>query len=342
MPDYYFQLSDQDKQEALQQAAAVSGRPANLLEKDIWVVWTLNTVFSSEHGEHMSFKGGTSLSKAYGIIDRFSEDIDLTIDVRSFIPEFAKGTDGLPPSKSQGRKWTEAVRSKLPDWIEGTLDPLLKAALKKDGIEYLATRREGEKLYLDYRSIGTDGGLGYVKPSVMLEFGARSTGEPTEIHNVNSDIAVHIPALAFPTAQPRVMKAERTFWEKATAAHVYCAQHDLKKERFARHWHDLGALARSKHFDAAIKDQKLADMVAAHKHFFFKENDAKGSEISYDDAVKGKLLIVPTEEAYKALHEDYDKMIRAGLFHNEVEDFSKLMDQCQQVQEQVNKAMTRS
>lgn len=73
----------------------------------------------------------------------------------------------------------------------------------------------------------------------MLEYGARSTGEPSQIHDVVCDAAAYLKELEFPTAQPRTMKAERTFWEKATAIHVFCVQGKLRGERFARHWHDL-------------------------------------------------------------------------------------------------------
>jgi hypothetical protein len=131
MPNPFFSLSAEDRIDALEQAAAASGRPANLLEKDIWVVWALDALFSSPIGEHLSFKGGTSLSKAYGLIDRFSEDIDLTYDIRRLIPDLAGGTDGFPQSNAQQRKWTDAVREKLPKWIEAEVEPLLQKTLKK-------------------------------------------------------------------------------------------------------------------------------------------------------------------------------------------------------------------
>jgi predicted nucleotidyltransferase component of viral defense system len=82
-------LSREDRLKALGVAATASGRPVHLLEKDIWVVWALQGLFASLLGKHLVFKGGTSLSKGYDIIQRFSEDIDLTYDVRELIPELA-------------------------------------------------------------------------------------------------------------------------------------------------------------------------------------------------------------------------------------------------------------
>lgn len=342
MAEAYLALSSEDRMEALRQAAANSGRPAYLLEKDIWVVWTLSALFNSPLGEHISFKGGTSLSKVYGIIDRFSEDIDLTIDVRHFIPDLAGDSDGIPESRAKSRKWTDAVRERLPVWIADTLKPLLQEALVKESIDYIDLRPDQERLFFDYRPLGLENAQYYVKPAVMLEFGARSTGEPTELHRVTCDAASHLEGMDFPIAEARIMKAERTFWEKATAAHVYCLQRNLKKERFARHWHDLSALAKSGFFGSAIRDHVIADMVAQHKSFFFREKAQDGSEISYEDAVRGNLKIVPDGDAYATLDEDYQKMIDAGLFHNsEIESFEVLMRDCKNMQDNVNRAMRR-
>ena len=84
------------------------------------------------------------------------------------------------------------------------------------------SKAEDDKLYLAYDPLGT--GSGYVSPAVLLEFGARSTGEPSAYHDVVCDAAEYLEKLEFPTARPKTMQAERTFWEKATAAHVFCAQ----------------------------------------------------------------------------------------------------------------------
>jgi predicted nucleotidyltransferase component of viral defense system len=87
MAEYFLQLSVEDRREALSYAADRLGRPAHLLEKDVWVVWALETLFGSILGEHLIFKGGTSLSKAYKVIRRFSEDVDLTYDIRAIAPD---------------------------------------------------------------------------------------------------------------------------------------------------------------------------------------------------------------------------------------------------------------
>lgn len=110
MADAFFALSEAERREVLEVARERTGRPTHLLEKDVWVVWTLAAIFDSPVADQLTFKGGTSLSKAYRIIERFSEDIDLTVDIRRLIPDLAGEGRELPASRSQADKWTRAVR----------------------------------------------------------------------------------------------------------------------------------------------------------------------------------------------------------------------------------------
>lgn len=336
MAESYFSLSPDDQGEALEVAASACGRPPYLLEKDVWVVWALSALFGSELGAHLSFKGGTSLSKVYRVIDRFSEDIDLTYDIRRLIPEIAGDSDGVPPNRSQAKKWSDAARKALPGWIEGAVVPVLRAALDSRGIAADLRQEPGDRLFIEYPA--HQGGYGYVRPAVMLEFGARSTGEPTVVRDVGCDAAAHVEGVDFPTAAPRVMRIERTFWEKATAAHVFCAQGRLKGERFARHWHDLAALSRHESFALSVADREIARMVAIHKSFFFAETLPGGGQVDYVAAVGGGLRIVPEGEALAALREDYGQMVSAGLFEADPLPFDELMALCAGIQDSANAA----
>jgi hypothetical protein len=104
LADSWLTLSREDQAEALEVASAQTGRPPHLLEKDIWVVWTLSAIYESALAEKLTFKGGTSLSKVYKIIDRFSEDIDLTCDIREVVPELLRNGNPIPDSPSQAKK----------------------------------------------------------------------------------------------------------------------------------------------------------------------------------------------------------------------------------------------
>lgn len=339
MAEPWFSLSPEDQAEALEVAAGQSGRPAHLLEKDIWVVWTLSAIYGSALADKLTFKGGTSLSKVYKIIDRFSEDIDLTYDIRELVGDRLRDGNPIPASSSQEKKISSAVRSRLPDWIKGTVQPILESALTAAGLKATLTQAgdNQDKLILAYPAVRT--GTGYAAPTIQLEFGARATGEPNQVHPVSCDMAPLIEGLEFPTAHPLVMAAERTFWEKATAAHVYCLQGRLRGERYSRHWYDLAAIAKTEHLDKAIADHALARQVAEHKSMYFAEKDAAGNWVDYVAAVSGALQLIPEGESLKALANDYAAMLEDGLLAVEQPEFSELLDRCRAIQNRVHQSV---
>ena len=337
MAESWFKLSRSDQGEALEVAASALGRPAHLLEKDIWVVWTLNAIYRSPLGDSLTFKGGTSLSKAYKLIERFSEDIDLTYDIRALVPDLLRGGNPIPLTASQEKKISTAVRSRLPDWIVGTVVPVLQDGLSHAEItaDLTVTGDAQDKLILTYPALKT--GSGYAAASVLLEFGARATGEPHQIQQISCDMAAVIDEVEFPTAAPRVMKAERTFWEKATAAHVYCAQGRLRGERYSRHWYDLAAFAKSPLLEQAAGDRALANQVAEHKSMFFAEKDAAGNKVDYFKATTGALQLIPEDASRMALADDYKAMLEDGLLPLNAPHFDALIEACEAIEQLVNK-----
>jgi len=336
MPESWFELSLADRSEALEVAAARSGRPAHLLEKDIWVVWALSAIYASPLGDTLTFKGGTSLSKVYKVIDRFSEDIDLTYDIRELVPDLLRDGNPIPTSASQEKKVTSAVRSRLPQWIEQTVTPVIEQALVTSGLQAeLSLAGKGtEKLIITYPALKK--GTGYAAAAIQLEFGARATGEPNQRHHVACDMATLVEGVTFPRAQPLVMAAERTFWEKATAAHVYCLQGRLRGDRYSRHWYDLAALAKTTHFGSAASDQELARQVAEHKSMFFSEKDIDGSKIDYLLAISGGLRLIPQGPSLNVLEKDYTAMLEDGLLAIDQPSFEVVMANCETIQDKVN------
>lgn len=341
MAEHYFNLSREDQGEVLEQAREKTGRPTHLLEKDVWVVWTLGVLFESALASDLTFKGGTSLSKAYKIIDRFSEDLDLTYDIRKLIADLTGGEE-LPASRSQAGKWTKAVRERLPEWITAKVQPLLQKALELSKLDAKLeiAGADHDKLLLHYPAVKQ--GTGYIAPVVTLEFGGRATGEPHGIVPVACDMDGQIEGVTFPTASPLVMSVARTFWEKATATHVYCAQGRIRGERYARHWHDLAAIMRSAHFQAAVEDRAVARAVAEHKSHFFSEKDSEGKVIDYAAAVEGGLQIVPEGAAREALATDYSKMLEDQVMVGDALPFEELMKACAEVANQANKSAATS
>lgn len=332
----FFALSTDDRREVLELARERTGRSAHLLEKDVWVVWALNALFKSPLASDLTFKGGTSLSKAYKIINRFSEDIDLTYDIRKLIADLVDDGAALPGSRSQAGKWTKAVRERLPGWIDAEVRPVLEIALARDRLdvklEISGTDRDKLMLHYPAQKLGT----GYVSPVVTLEFGSRATGEPHQVMQVTCDMDGYVDGVLFPVASPQVMSVARTFWEKATAAHVYCAQARIRGERYARHWHDLAAIGRSSYFAAAIADREVAKAVAEHKSLFFIEKDTEGAAIDYFAATSGKLEIVPEGAARAALAADYEGMRADDILVGDALPFDALMEACSSVAKSAN------
>ncbi len=331
----FFHLSTAERLDALNAAANTSGLLPHLLEKDIWVVWSLRHLFAGPYAEHLVFKGGTSLSKAYGVIRRFSEDVDLTYDIRAIAGDLVGNADApLPASKSQEKKWTKEIRARLSDWVGAEIVPHLKLDLEQHSLP-ATVRAEGDKVFIDYAALVI--GTGYVAPAVTLEFGGRSTGEPSEPRAIHCDAAIHLQGVEFPTAKPKVMRAERTFWEKATAIHVFCAQGAFRGGgRYARHWHDVARLDAAGFADAAIADKVLARAVADHKAVYFAEKNSHGEVIDYHAAVAGALQLVPDDDALAKLAVDYQHMVDDGLFLDDAEPFDTLLERCRAIQQKAN------
>ena len=337
MGDAAFQgLSAEDKRRALRKAQTQSGRRAHLLEKDIWVVQTLSVLFEAPFGVDLVFKGGTSLAKGYKVIRRFSEDVDITYDIRAFAPDLTAnaGEEALPPTRSQQQRWSKAIQARLSTWVAEQALPTIEEGLCQAGFG-ARVWVDGEKLYIGYKSVLTEG-YGFVKPRVMVDFGARATGEPSEHRPVVCDAAEFLPDLMFPAVRPRIMLATRTFWEKATAAHVFCRQERRRVERLSRHWHDLVQLDDSSFAAAALADRDLALLVARHKATFFREKDSAGNPIDYEAAVSGELQLVPSGHACKALADDYRAMLDASMLLDDSEPFEALIDRCADIEARAN------
>ena len=331
----YQALSADDRRDALRVAEGTSPHRAFLLEKDIWVVATLRALFDAPFGGDLAFKGGTSLSKAYRAIRRFSEDIDITYDIRAFAPDLVAdaGDEALPPTRSQERRWTRAIRTRLDKWVRDEAAPSVETTLRCHGFEP-QVRTEAERLCIVYAPLFAD--YAFVRPEVTVEFGARSTGEPRAFRTVECDAAPFLPGVLFPRARPSVMLAERTFWEKATAIHVFCLRERSRGERLSRHWHDLARLDDAGIAGRALVDRGIARSVARHKAMFFREKDATGNEIDYHAAVGGGLQLIPSGPALDALDNDYQRMLADGMLLDSNEPFERLMERCASIEARAN------
>lgn len=203
-------------------------------------------------------------------------------------------------------------------------------------MKHVSSRVTEDCIFIDYEPVAT--ASGYALPSVKLEFGARSSGEPSTIIPVLCDMEGLVSGVAFPTAEPRVMNLTRIFWEKATAAHVYCVQGEKGLSNpFSRHFHDLVRLEETGHLPEALAAQDVAEAVAIHKNAFFVEKDASGNRIDYLEAVHCGLTLLPSGSGYDALRQDYQRMVEEGLLVGTSERFEILMTKCSEIQAQLKR-----
>jgi hypothetical protein len=177
----------------------------------------------------------------------------VTYDVRELIPELIGAGAPIPKTNSQAERWRAAINQKLAAWVQDEALPAINKHVEATGIKVKVTADE-TNIYIDYDPLAT--GTGYVPPRVKIEFGARSTGEPFEERQITCDAAEHLTDLEFPAAMPRVMLPKRTFWEKATAVHVYCGR-GTQGDRYSRHWHDLVRLDEAGYAQEAFDDRAL-------------------------------------------------------------------------------------
>ena len=328
-------LSTKDKYDALEEAGERIKCEPYLLEKDIWVVQILKILFDAPFGKDLIFKGGTSLSKAYNAIRRFSEDLDVTYDIRTFAPDIVGDSeDALPPNRSQEKRWTKTIRKRLEEWTRKEARVVIEEGLVRADFQAAGFRTENDQVYIEYEPLFDHSS--FIKPEVKVEFGARSTGEPHVERGIKCDVADLVPEIIFPSASLSVMVAERTFWEKATSMHVFCYRKRGRGNRLSRHWHDLVRLDDAGYGEKAFADRDLAVSVARHKSIFFPEKDADGNRIDFEMSVRGGLQLVPTGEAYNLLADDHEAMVRAGMLFNDPETFENIMERCADIEARAN------
>ena len=235
MADRFLQLPETDRKAILDKAAQELGKSPNILEKDVWVCWTLEKLVNMPEVPPLAFKGGTSLSKAYNAISRFSEDVDVTLDRRALNPNLNPFAD---TSKTQVRKICAQLDTLLADYIVGVIKPCFDQCLKEELQDDSAETKIGntpDKLHIPYPTSLTSGNT-YLQESVLLELGGKNEITPSSQLELEPYIRSIVPSLEFPLPTVAVLAPERTYWEKATLIHAECNREKAKAnaERLSR------------------------------------------------------------------------------------------------------------
>ncbi|KAJ8139358.1 hypothetical protein OY671_007429 [Metschnikowia pulcherrima] len=337
-----------DRRAFFAEAAARRDLTPLIVEKDFWVCWTSRRSMSvPESAKVSTFKGGTSLSKAFGIIKRFSEDIDLTIN--RAVPRLGEVASPMANdiSGKERERRGKALGAAAQEWVGTILSPTLAQAIEdasgtREGWSIEADPDDKDRQTVSFNYPASSGyGLdygntyggrpGYVQPRIKLEFGARGDPEPFEQRDISPYVAEDFPGEVCDavTAVP-TLALERTYWEKATISH---ASHHSGKLRpgSSRHFYDVFMLDASGITERALTERVLSEQVVRNKSSLFA--DAKAS---YGTAQLGTSRLSVTDTMREELAADYAAM--AEMFMEEPPGFDESVSRLSDIERRINAA----
>lgn len=314
----------------LNQATEFTGLPVVAIEKDWWVTLALKACFSLPYSEHLVFKGGTSLSKAWNLIERFSEDIDLALD-RKFL-----GFEG-DISRTQIRKLrTESCKFISTVFVEdlkkvfAQWNALNQCSIVAQAVEH--SDKDPQIIEIHYHSVlDTER---YLPQKVLIEIGSRSLIEPTEKREIISIVGSFFNNFNFadkPFSIATVLP-QRTFLEKIFLLHEEFLQAPdrIRTNRLTRHLYDLEKLMDTEHGIEALKNTTLYNNIVAHREKF---NTIRG--IDYANHTPDKIRIIPPDNILKNWEEDYQSMIQ-NMFYGYFLNFDELINRITELQKRIN------
>lgn len=313
------------RSELFSESAARRGMTPAIVEKDFWVTWTLDKLFRHhELSRILMFKGGTSLSKVFGLIERFSEDIDLVLDwtiLTSEIPQAER-------SKTKQQVLNQEIDERGQAYIAGELLQQVTACVAPI-CQCAIDTADHHVLNIRYPAAFPDR---YLRPEVRLEIGPLASWLPFDEYNIRPYTADVFPAV-FNRAECRVraIKAERTFWEKATILHHEAHRPDGSPQppRHSRHYYDLAKMAVS-----PVKEKALADLGLLVSVVEFKERFYPRAWARYDLAKPGTFRLVPSGSVLASVATDYRAM--ANMIFGDYPDFKTIMTQLQVLEDEIN------
>jgi hypothetical protein len=331
----FLELPAEERRLYIEQAAIRRNVSAVILEKDFWVCWLLGILFESEFAASLVFKGGTSLSKVFGVIDRFSEDIDLSLSP-AFLNLPEAGT-----SRNQANKWMAKAEAACGAAVQNQIGPAMDAAVtgvlgkREPGwFEFLTDSHTHSPVLLFHYPSSQPAGFDYLKRSVKLEFGSLTDQQPTGHHLVRPWIAEVLPdAFADWRCDVVALEVERSFWEKATILHTeyYRPADKPTPDRFSRHYADTAALATHPVAAKAIDQHQLRDRVVQWKSQFFGSSWA-----NYDQAKPGTFRLVPPVARQPVLRRDYQTM--RDMYLSEPIPFDNILATLAELETRINHA----
>ena len=331
----FLSLPERGKRDVFEAAASRLDTLPSYVEKDFWVCLVLDALYNRLSGGHpkLLFKGGTSLSKAFGLIRRFSEDIDLVVyrDDLGFAGDRDPAVAGNLSNKRRAALFKE-LGAACSGYILGDLAIALATLFGEitEGCRVGPDRDDvdGQTLFIEYPTLYSRDDMAYVVPRVRIEAGARSALDPNLSCTIAPYVAEELPDWSFDVGNVRVMAPERTYWEKLLILHgVHCGYRDAQRlpadrDRISRHYYDAAMIASTDLGSSALSNIDLLDAVRNHNLVAFRQAWKR-----FEEAVPGSVRLVPQAELRRVIERDYGAM--QGMILGDVPEFGWVMEQLQ-------------
>ena len=314
--------------------------PLEMIEKDLWTCHVLDVLFNRPNadGKRLLFKGGTSLSKVYDVIQRFSEDVDITV----FRNDMGFAGDRDPAnaalSNNRRRRLVEDLIDETAQFIQEDLRHALQSNLHDCRIRIDPDDAEGMTLLVEYNSLYDAGDEAYVQPRIKIEGGARSALEPHSLQSVSPYIQSQLTDIDLTVSGITTIAAERTFLDKLLILHGwYCGYRDhgrLPKEgqRLSRHYYDVALMSATDIAGRAIDDADLFNNVIAHAQRLFRRGWMKLDEINTEG-----IKLVPQDKLRNSLKTDYNDM--QEMLFGDIPSFDSLLDHIELLEKKLNESL---
>ncbi len=325
----FLELSDSQRKSVYESVAIKVGLPAQVIEKDFWVTAILQTVFTLPVAKQLVFKGDTSLSKGWKLIERFSEDIDIAVDPIIL---------GVPEGDLT-KKQIKKLRKTSSLFVLEQLTPMICEEVQREGLHSFITvdaqpNGEGDntypeprQIYLHYKSV-FDKALTYLRPDVVLEVSARSLIEPTEPIQIKSILGEHLPVLPLTDSVIHTAIPAKTFLEKVFLLHELFSVpgHGMIAEHKSRHLYDWYVMMNKDFAKKAVIDDILWESIRHHREIYTSVRD-----IDYTPDVRKRLRLIPREDILDTWRADYDAMKESMIYGNKP-SFDELLEGMSELQ----------
>lgn len=336
MIGWLINLNDASRLTSINEASRISGISAKAIEKDWWVTLSLKLLFNSPYARHFAFKGGTSLSKGWQLIDRFSEDIDISLSSEAVNIEYAE-----KPSKT----FVEQLRRAGCFFTSNELMEALKTEFRNSQVPEILYSIEAESvrsdmpdtdpqtLYVNFISLFDP--KPYLPDRVKIEFSVRSLKEPSVKRGMRSLLVTHFPNENYIEENCEILtiQPQRTLIEKMLLLHEEYNRDErgkMRTDRMSRHYYDLFQLGRQDFSSATLKDNDFIEEIIEHRKYY-----SRLKRFDYSTLKRGSIRIIPSDDVLKALEQDYEIM-RAEMIYGHPPTFEEIIQSMKNLQDEIN------